>query len=916
VSRYLTLSLCLLVAGLISFAPAQRRGGRAPATPGPMLAGGKLDLDTPGFNLKLVRSSQTVAALEPKAAPGFDFTPADLLVERSQNGYYHLGDLDLRVRKGNSGAWANYSTALARTPVTPLPASPSVLAAADLAPTLPADIPLKITRSWVVEGGTLALRFDLSNRTGEPVQVGALGIPMIFDNVLTGRSLDRAHAACSFYDPYIGEDAGYLQVTRLNGHGPVLVVVPDGKTPFEAYNPILQSPRGQTLIFTDPTPRSNTFEGFYEWMVHSQAYAENEWKNATPWNLPTMATLAPGQSVRYGVRFLLADTIHAIEKTLAAQKRPVAVGIPGYILPMDIDARLFLKYSRRVRSVEVEPRDAITVMRNSPTAYTLRGRRWGRARVAVTYDDGLVQAIHYFVTKPETGAVADLGRFLTAKQWFVEPHDPFHRSPSVMTYDREENQIVTQDTRVWIAGLGDEGGSAWLAEAMKLFGQPDKAEIDKYQEFIDKVLWGGLQVAEGPKQYAVRKSLFYYQPDQMPAGYYRSDVRWQPGFPSWNKAQGFDAVNRSYDYPHVAALHWTMYRLARNNAGLVTNHPWDWYLTNAYQTAVAMVKFAPQYAQYGQMEGTIFLEILSDLKREGWNTQAADLEEKMKKRTEVWSKLAYPFGSEMPWDSTGQEEVYAWTKHFGDTAKAQVTLDAILAYMPAVPHWGYNGSARRYWDFVYAGKIRRIERQLHHYGSGLNAIPVLSEYREHPDDLYLLRIGFAGEMGAIANIDQEGFGSAAFHSFPDTLKPDPINGDYAQNFLGHALNTATYVVHDPEFGWQAFGGNLRTTAGKVTVTPLDSFRMRVYLAPLGLWLTLDAGRFEQVEMNPKTGAIRLGLAAATPFTPQARLRVEQPAAVKGVGTYAPSKALTQERAAYVVPLRAATTWVELRSGRK
>jgi hypothetical protein len=52
---------------------------------------------------------------------------------------------------------------------------------------------------------------------------------------------------------------------------------------------------------------------------------------------------------------------------------------------------------------------------------------------------------------------------------------------------------------------------------------------------------------------------------------------------------------------------------------------------------------------------------------------------------------------------------------------------------------------------VYAAKVRRIERQLHHYGSGLNAIPVPSEYRDDPDDLYLLRIGLAGQMGAIAN---------------------------------------------------------------------------------------------------------------------------------------------------------------------
>jgi hypothetical protein len=80
---------------------------------------------------------------------------------------------------------------------------------------------------------------------------------------------------------------------------------------------------------------------------------------------------------------------------------------------------------------------------------------------------------------------------------------------------------------------------------------------------------------------------------------------------------------------------------------------------------------------------------------------------------------------------------------FGYDDKARVSLDSITGYMPSIPHWGYNGNARRYWDFLYAAKLQRIERQIHHYGSGLNAIPVLDAYRSQPDDEHLLRIGYA-----------------------------------------------------------------------------------------------------------------------------------------------------------------------------
>ena len=174
---------------------------------------------------------------------------------------------------------------------------------------------------------------------------------------------------------------------------------------------------------------------------------------------------------------------------------------------------------------------------------------------------------------------------------------------------------------MWIAGLGDEGGGgAWLAAIMKQLVQPDNHELEKLQRFVDGVLWGGLQFKEGPHAYGVRKSLFYYQPDEMPSGYYRSDFDWST-WTSWNKAAS-ERVDRSYDYPHVAAAYWVLYRLARNHQGLVTNHPWDWYLDHAYETSIAMTNFAAELGAFGQMEGDIFLQILLDLKREGRTQQA------------------------------------------------------------------------------------------------------------------------------------------------------------------------------------------------------------------------------------------------------------------------------------------------------
>jgi hypothetical protein len=97
---------------------AQTQPPPPPATLG--LEHGYLDLDTPDFKLRLVKASQMIAALEPKSAPGLDFTPADRLSQREADRYHHLGDLILRVRAGGSGPWQKYDTADSRKPVEPL----------------------------------------------------------------------------------------------------------------------------------------------------------------------------------------------------------------------------------------------------------------------------------------------------------------------------------------------------------------------------------------------------------------------------------------------------------------------------------------------------------------------------------------------------------------------------------------------------------------------------------------------------------------------------------------------------------------------------------------------------------------------------------------------------------------------------
>jgi hypothetical protein len=84
-------SLVLLFFFILSGHTASQAFAQSSSSPTPTptptlgLEQGYLEFDTPSFKLKLVKASQSVAALQPPGVAGFDFTPADRLERRAAN---------------------------------------------------------------------------------------------------------------------------------------------------------------------------------------------------------------------------------------------------------------------------------------------------------------------------------------------------------------------------------------------------------------------------------------------------------------------------------------------------------------------------------------------------------------------------------------------------------------------------------------------------------------------------------------------------------------------------------------------------------------------------------------------------------------------------------------------------------------
>ena len=177
-------------------APAQAPRGPRVLPPGPMMDGGRITLNSPALSVEILKYSGTVAQLTPKADPALDYTPGDRLKDRSADTFYHLGDLDLRIRAAGATDWRDISTAFHRAPVAVM-ASDTTHFTSDVTSSLPDGTPLKIVRGWAVEGGDLVLRFTISNTSSSRIELGGVGIPMVFNNIMNGRTLEQSYRTCS-----------------------------------------------------------------------------------------------------------------------------------------------------------------------------------------------------------------------------------------------------------------------------------------------------------------------------------------------------------------------------------------------------------------------------------------------------------------------------------------------------------------------------------------------------------------------------------------------------------------------------------------------------------------------------------------------------------------------------------------------
>lgn len=82
-------------------------------------------------------------------------------------------------------------------------------------------------------------------------------------------------------------------------------------------------------------------------------------------------------------------------------------------------------------------------------------------------------------------------------------------------------------------------------------------------------------------------------------------------------------------------------------------------------------------------------------------------------------------------------------------------------------------------------------------------------------------------------------------------------------------------MEDKTFGWLTFGGNLKKDGRWIGIDLTTAAKSAVFIAPAGLWITLDAGQIKTATYDPNTKEVCLTLEPASDVSRDALLRFEQ-----------------------------------------
>ena len=260
-----------------------------------------------------------------------------------------LGDIQLKVRTAG-GAWQSFSTGSPQQKRKIFADHREVMVnyGALRGEDEGAPSPVSLRESYAVEHGALNWTFTLHNASAAPVEIGSLGLPLLF-NTMYAKEPAVTYSKRVIRHSYIEGDDSFIFLTRANGEGPFGLMTPKSGTHLEYDNVARKHPGQAPSVFA---PR-DAWEGLYTAFVLAKAEVtpaeEQQWRQPL-----TSRTLAPAEDATYGFTFELVAS-YAEAKQALVRRGLLGIDVsPGMVLPTDLEGLLSIRSRVGIRSISAE----------------------------------------------------------------------------------------------------------------------------------------------------------------------------------------------------------------------------------------------------------------------------------------------------------------------------------------------------------------------------------------------------------------------------------------------------------------------------------------------------------------------------------------------------------------------------------
>jgi hypothetical protein len=620
--------------------------------------------------------------------------------------------------------------------------------------------------------GSLLWDIELRNITGRVLEIGELGFPLMVNDhqgeyyvdPKTGRPFsadDTEHPLripADYFSVYheqyprfqkLYHEQKVISHNFVGGHSSyVLIQRPLGDAPFL----LLQSTQNAAFerVYRD---LSSFGDHAYWWdgpnilAVHSWATSSvrNWFKN--PWiNGHTSLVLQPEEKWSCQLRLIFVNSYDAIRDEICKAGNLGIRILPAMVVQENTNAYVELKSNSEIDGIEFLS-DNITVKerkrRGNKTLLTMSFKGRGQKSLKFHYG-GRWTNVHFYCIEDVAQLLKARGRFIVEREFYENPEDPYHRNHMFLPFDHRNGSTFRDSDEVSEVGGSDAefGFSEPLFLAEKNVCYPSPKEVAALETYIVDCLFKYIQ---DPETFAVRASLY-----------------WKLRSPSspwshWTEERSKESY-REYNYAHVANIYHALYQIGKRYGLLARKSPQE-YLKMAYNTSMQMFQTDP-WEHVGVMGGANSLNIMEDLGKEGLEEERGTLLEEIRKCNEVFLQDPYPYASEYPADTTAQEQVYFFTRHFGNTDKNFKTLQIIRALRGGnQPVWFQFGNDNK-------GDLTCW------YTESTNGWALLRGF-EDTGDMDALIKGFAGVMSVGVNLLADGMCFAHFISTPGVFDFTP-----------------------------------------------------------------------------------------------------------------------------------------------